>query len=162
VEFDPSEDFASYRTWGWLPPAWAIPAEGKRVAPQLDLRVRRAIERELAERGYARASGSAAPDFLVTYHLELRRQLVRAIEPLAMQTVHSYHHQGSFEVMASRPTTQLYEIGTLVLDVADGRERQVVWRGTGTRRVPTSFERRADEVVSAIFERFPPDPVPSS
>jgi hypothetical protein len=60
--------------------------------------------------------------------------------------------------MASRPMLHLYELGTLVLDVAEPRERQLVWRGIGTRKVRTSFKRRAEEVVAEIFEAFPPDP----
>ena len=156
VDFDPDEDFSGYRTWAWLQSAWEVPAQGRAVDPGLDALVRVAIARELAARGYEPA-GETAPDVLVTYRLEVRRQLVRGIEPRALQTVYSHHQQGGFEVLSSQPTLQLYEIGTLVLDIAEGRERQLVWRGIGTRRVPTSFKRRAEEVVAEILERFPPE-----
>jgi hypothetical protein len=156
VDFDPQADFASYRTWAWLPPSWEIAASRSDVDPELDALLRGAIERELAARGYARA-GELRPDFLVTYHLRLRRQLVRAIETPAMETLHSPHREGGYEVSKSEPRVQPYELGMLVLDVAEGRERQLVWRGIGTRRVRTSFKRRAEAVVGDIFEAFPPD-----
>jgi hypothetical protein len=160
VDFDPAEDFSSYRTWAWLPPGWEVPAKARRVDPELDALVRGAIERELASRGYAPAAQGGA-DFLVTYHLVLRRELVRGFDTPAMATLHSPHREGGFEVTASRPRYQPYEFGILVLDVADGRERQLVWRGIGTRRVRTSFKRRAEAVVAEIFRRFPPSPDPT-
>ena len=153
VDFDPQEDFASYRTWAWLPRGFEVPARD--VDPELDALLRGAIERELAARGYAQA-GDLTPDFLVTYHLQLRSQLVRAIETPAMQTLSSPHREGGYEVTKSEQRLQPYELGILVLDVAEGRERQLVWRGIGTRRVRTSFKRRAEAVVSDIIEAFPP------
>ena len=156
VNFDPREDFSSYRTWDWLPPGWQVAAAARRVDRGLDAQLRAAIERKLVERGYERAPAGEA-DFLVTYHLTLERQLVRGVETPAMQTVSSFHREGGYEVTASKPTLQLYEQGTLVLDVADGQERQLVWRGIGIRRVRDSFGIRADDVVSEVFDRFPPE-----
>jgi len=153
VDFDPHEDFASYRTWAWLPRGWEVPASD--VDPELDALLRGAIERELAARGFSQA-GELTPDFLVTYHLRIQHQLVRGIETPAMQTLSSPHRDGGYEVVASRPSVLPYELGTLVLDVAEARERQLVWRGIGTRRVRTSFKRRAEAVVTEIFEAFPP------
>ena len=153
VEFDAVEDFSGYRTWSWLPPGWPTPRD--RVGRDLHHQVRAAIERGLEARGYALAQPAEA-DFFVTYHLTLERQLVEAIETPAMQTLSTHHREGGYEVTASRRTLQLYEEGTLVLDVADGQDRQLVWRGVGTRRVRESFGIRADDVVSALLDRFPP------
>src|SRR5262245_29919982 len=153
VDFDPDEDFARYRTWAWLPRGWEVPASD--VDPELDALLRGAIERELAARGFSQA-GELTPDFLVTYHLRIQHQLVRGIETPAMQTLSSPHREGGYEVVASRPSVLPYELGTLVLDVAEARQRQLVWRGIGTRRVRTSFKRRAEAVVGEIFEEFPP------
>ncbi len=155
VDFDPHEDFSRYHTWDWLPAGWKVAAPGGRVDRGLDALVRGAIERELSERGYQRVPSRDA-DFLVTYHVSLELQLVRVMETPAVQTLHNPHREGGFEVTASRPSLQAYEKGTLVLDVADGRDRQLVWRGIGTRRVRESFKNRVDEVVSKVFESFPP------
>jgi hypothetical protein len=156
VDFDRHEDFSRYRTWDWLPSGWQVPAPGSRVDRGLDALLRTAIERELAARGYERAPAQDA-DFLVTYHVSLEVQLVRVMETPATQTLHNPHREGGYEVTASQASLQRYEKGTLVLDVADGRDRQLVWRGIGTRRVRESFKNRVDEVVSRLFDRFPPD-----
>ncbi len=157
VDYDPAEDFASYRTWGWLPRSWEVPASKSDVDPELDALLRGAIERALAARGFEQVA-DAPPDFLVAYHVRLRQQLVRVMETPAMETLQNPHRGGGYEVTASRPMLHLYEFGTLVLDVAEARERQLVWRGIGTLRVRTSFKRRAEDVVAEIFEAFPPEP----
>jgi hypothetical protein len=157
VDFDPREDFSGYRTWAWLPRSFEVAATRGRVDSELDALLRAAVERELAARGYEPA-GEAPPDFLVTYHLRVQLQLVRGIETPAMQRLTSPTREGGFDVVASRPTLRPYERATLVLDVADGREHQLVWRGIGTRRVRNSFRTRAEAVVAEIFEAFPPDP----
>jgi hypothetical protein len=75
-----------------------------------------------------------------------------------MQTLSSPHREGGYEVTKSEKRLQPYELATLVLDVAEARERQLVWRGIGTRRVRSSFKQRAEAIVSDIFEAFPPGP----
>src|SRR5262245_4929118 len=156
VAFDPHEDFTTYRTWAWLPRNWEVAASKSRVDPELDALLRGAIERELAARGFELA-GEGEPDFLVTYHVRLKRQLVRVMETPAMETLVNPHREGGYEVQVSKPVLYPYELGTLVLDVAEPRERQLVWRGIGTRRVRDSFKRRAEDVVVDIFESFPPE-----
>ena len=154
VEVEPGEDLSSYRTWDWLRPSWQIASPSPGVDRGLEALLRSAIERELRARGYERATNAPA-DFVVAYHLTLERQLVRRLETPAMQTLVNPHREGGFEVMASRPTLQLYEKGTLVVVVADGRDQQRVWRGVAVRRVRDSFSTRADGVVSEILDRFP-------
>jgi len=154
VDFDPSEDFSSYRTWDWLRPSWQGNPLESGVDRGLESLVRLAIEGELRERGYERTR-VGQPDFLVAYHLTLERELVRRMETPAMQTLSSPHREGGYEVTASRPTFQLYEKGTLVLVVADAGDQQRVWRGIGIRRVRDSFKTRAELVVSEVFDHFP-------
>ena len=154
VEVDPGQDLSHYRTWDWVRPSWQSVTPAPGVDRVLEALLREAIERELGERGFARAT-SARPDFLVAYHLTLERELVRGLETPAMQTLVNPHREGGFEVTASRPTLQLYEKGTLVLVVADAGDQRCVWRGIAIRRVRESFKTRAEEVVSDVLARFP-------
>jgi uncharacterized protein DUF4136 len=154
VDFDPGEDFSSYRTWDWLRPSWQGNPLVSGVDRGLESLVRLSIESGLRARGYERSS-VGQPDFLVAYHLTLERELVRRLETPAMQTLSSPHREGGFEVTASRPTLQLYETGTLVVVVANAGDLQRVWRGIGIRRVRDSFKTRAERVVSDLVSRFP-------
>ena len=76
VEFDEAEDFSGYRTWAWLPRAQTEPMLSyRRPEPVLEALIVEGIERELDARGFPRAEGQP-PDFFVTYHLRVKRELV--------------------------------------------------------------------------------------
>jgi len=154
VDVDPREDFSGFRTWDWLRPGWPLIPSESGVDRGLEALLRIAVERGLRERGFERTT-IGRPDFLVAYHVELERELVRRIETPAMQTLSSPHREGGFEVTASLRTLQAYETGTIVLVVVDAVEQQRVWRGVGVRRVRESFRTRAGEVVAEILEHFP-------
>lgn len=155
VNLDRREDFSHYRTWDWMHPRADLAAATSGINRGLESLVRGAIVRGLLDRGYARTT-VGRPDFLVAYDLTLVRELVRRLETPAMQTISSPHREGGFEVTASRFVTEHYETGTFVLAVSDGGNLQGVWHATAVRRVRDSFVPRVEEVVSEVFERFPP------
>lgn len=153
VEVDPSEDFSVYETWEWLPRRADFDPP-RQLRSELHERVIAQVERELRECGYRRAGGET-PDFFVTYHLEIERQLVVRSEVPAEETLETFHEGGSYGV--TRTTTHLahYEQVTLAIDVAEGQERQLVWRGRLSERVRGSFDRRAGDAVAEILAHFP-------
>ena len=156
IEVAPDEDFSGYETWGWLP---RLDASDTDLHERSELRdgIRRQVERSLADLGYRRATGRG-PDFYVTYHLELRSEMIVRRETPPEQNLESFQQEGSFDV--TRTTTHLarYETATLAIDVAEGRERQLVWRGRLEKRVRGSFEPHVEGVVAAVLERFPARP----
>ena len=65
----------------------------------------------------------------------------------------------------SIPETRVrqYEEGTLVIDVADAREKELTWRGVGKGRLsrnptPEQITADVDTAVEQIPSRFPPEP----
>lgn len=158
IEVAGDEDFSGYETWDWLPRL--EPAEADHHdRPELRGQIESQVERSLAGRGYRRAEG-VVPDFYVTYHLELRSEMVVRQETPAVQNLESFQQEGSFDV--TRTTTHIarYEVATLAIDVAEGRERQLVWRGLLEERVRGSFEPHIEGSVAKILERFPARPSP--
>jgi hypothetical protein len=151
VEFDAEEDFSRHRTWAWLPRPQAPPADD----PALHALLNDLVERGLEARGFPRAT-EGRPDLFVTTHVELRRELEIRTETPAMETLSSLHDSPSYTVEAPRQLLIPYERATLVVDVADGRERQLVWRGSQTRRVRGRFTDAAADVVEEILAHFPP------
>jgi hypothetical protein len=155
VEFDPQEDFAGYRTWAWLPRQPA-PPRGRGVHdPALDALIRQRVERELAARGYDQVVGDS-PDFYVTYSVQIERQARLHSEQHADQMLFSHHNTPSYIVSGGARRVRIYEESTLVIDVADGKERQLVWRGIRTERVRGSFQPHAGAAVAEILDSFPP------
>ena len=153
VEVDADADFSDYETWAWLP--WLEPlGTERRLRPELHELVTAQVERELRARGYRRAA-SALPDFFVTYHLEIQRQIVVRSETPAEEMLESFHQGGSYGVTKTRTHIVHYERGTLAIDVTEGHDRQLVWRGQLRERVRGSFDRHASDAVAEILEHFP-------
>jgi hypothetical protein len=159
VEFDPQADFSGYHTWAWLPPAQQAEKARRVDDPDLDAIVRSCVERELADRGYRQAA-QQPPDFYVTYHVEVVREIEIHTETPASQTLSSHHDSPSYTVTASERRLRVYEKGTLAVEIFDGRQRQPVWHGVETRKVRRSFEPQVAAAVAKILEQFPPESQP--
>jgi hypothetical protein len=159
VEFDPQQDFSRYRTWAWLPPAQEAGEARRGDDPELETLVRSRVELELGARGYRRVA-QQAPDFYVSYQVEIVREIEIHTETPASQALFSHHDAPSYVVTASERRVRVYEKGTLAVEVAEGRQRHQVWRGVETRRVRWSFEPQVAAVVAEILEHFPPGSQP--
>lgn len=159
VEFDRAEDFSGYHTWEWLPRNQpALRVRGSSAAGLHDLIVAR-VEHELTEAGFVPAdtgAGADPPDFFITYHAEIQREWVVTTESSATQFVPSLSQSPSYDVGRSEKQVSVFERAHLVIDVADGRQRQLVWRGHAEGRVRGSFRPHLGGAVEEILDRFPP------
>lgn len=155
VEFDPAEDFSHYETWQWLPRLEPPLGAPPRRDDPLRETVAALVERELDSRGYRRAEGDS-PDFFVTLHLEVQREVKVTWETPAKQSVHSLHSGPSYEVQSQQRVVRVFETAELAIDLADGLDRQLVWRGTVNRRVRGELGTELEAEVGRILERFPP------
>jgi len=153
VEVAADADFSGYETWDWLPRRDPLGAE-LQPRPELHERVTAQVERELRARGYRRVQG-VPPDFFVTYHLELQAELVVRRETAAEEALETFQQGGSYDITRTTTHVARYERVTLAIDAAEGRERQLVWRGQLEERVRGRFDRRAADCVAEILESFP-------
>ncbi|MDJ0847753.1 MAG: DUF4136 domain-containing protein [Myxococcota bacterium] len=162
VEFDPAEDFTDYQSWAWLErrsPTLAVTGADPFGLPEL---IEEEVERALDERGFVRTRDGEEPDFFVTYHGEVRRELDEAITASASQYLSSLHSTPSYVVSAPDKRYQIYDRSRLVMDVVEGREKQLVWRGSWEMRVRGEFRGKVSGVVDRIFADFPPTAAPPS
>jgi hypothetical protein len=150
VDQDLAYDWRGAASWDWLPPQ-APPAEGSDGA--LRARIGASIERELDARGLVR---SGAPDLLVAASIALAREQVIRTETGAQSFLPSFHAASpSYEIVATRRHTVVYERVALVIEVFDAESRQLVWRGVHEERRRGSFSARAERAVAAILSRLP-------
>jgi len=155
VDFDPNEDFSTYQTFTWFPRPQKETGDYRIDNPLLDRRIRTAVERELAARGYRKVE-DRAPDFYVAYHLQFEQKLdVRTVN-------RGYYDAWGYYV--GWPETQVtqYDEGSLVIDVANARDKQLVWRGVAVGRVrtrpkPEQTTQDVNEAVAHILAKFPPE-----
>ena len=146
-------DFAVYRTYDWGP-ADALPTGD----PRLDNndvfrdRVEGAVEKGLAARGLDRAVSGSTPDLLLHYHASITPRLV---------VTEGTRRFGDCPSYDCGPRTEVFEAGTLVLDIVDARTHRLVWRGwaedgiSGALQDQDRLEELIDRAVTGMMLRLP-------
>jgi len=147
VDYDRNVDFGRYRTYSWR--------EGHQANPISDRRIKDAVDRVLASRGLTRVEGDG--DLTVVYHGRTSRQVV--VESWGP----SWGYGWRWRRIGGPGYTTVREIpvGTLIVDLVDSREKELVWRGTASRAIEvdaTPAEKADDlnESVAKMFREFPP------
>lgn len=141
----------------------------------VDARIRHAVEREMALKGYRRPT-SGSPDFLIGIQraVESKRDVYTIDRHYGRPPVGAYRYPGGYPSGAGYPDdyrlwgvtvpethTYQYDEGTLILDIVDSKTWKPVWRGSAQAEVnlgagPEKKQKRIDEAVRRILERFPP------
>ncbi len=161
TDYDPSADFADLKTWNWEPQGTQKTGDARIDSNSLLAeRVRSAVETQLAAQGYLRQT-SGAPDFLVGWHASIK-------DKMDVQTINSYYGYGpgwGWNYYGgpgfSDTYTYYYEEGTLILDIVNAKNHQLIWRGSakGTvdeKATPEKRQKNIDEAVKDILAKFPP------
>ena len=160
---DPDFKFSRLKTYGWLPLAESGDAriDDKRLAKE----VRGSVARELNAKGFRFAEQN--PDFYVGYHAIMRRQrTVRSVDE-----VYGYGSEtiwtGSYTPRMDPGTHEdvyenIYHVGTLILDIAAGKDKDLIWRASARSIVnpeapPEQGRRVTSDAVRKMLARFPPE-----
>jgi hypothetical protein len=140
-------DVAAYRTFAWERIETDVPGD-----PRLDNNpffheyLRDAVERELLGRGYEHTS--LQPDLFVHYHATAQQRVL-----VGDQQVGREQCRGC--------AAEVYDEGTLLVDLTDARTGALVWRGvaqSGLTAVVNNqlrMEETIDRVVTRIFTKLP-------
>lgn len=146
-----SADFNRYQTYTWGP-ADALATGDPRLDnnPFFHERVQADVDTQLAARGFEKttATAGATPDLLLHYHVSITQE----IDVNTIDRKYGYCED-------CRP--EVYDAGTLTVDLVDARTGRLVWRGWAARSVggvldkQEWMERRIDEAVARILERLP-------
>lgn len=138
---------AGYRTFAWDRIDSSVPGD-----PRLDNNpmfheyVRQAIDRQLVSRGYEPAT--LQPDVLIHYHASSRQKIYTSGERRAAERCQDC-------------TVEVYDEGTLLVDLTDARTGALVWRGVaesglaGVVNNQARMEETIEQVVERIFTRLP-------
>ncbi|AGC44099.1 putative lipoprotein [Myxococcus stipitatus DSM 14675] len=163
--YDPSavQEIDAYKSY-----AWAAQPEGgdKRVYnPIMGNQVMQAADAVLQARGYKKVDASENPDFLVGWHGSVQDKM----EAETVNNYYGYPYSPMWDpywggpVVAAAPETYVreYEEGTILLDVVDGKSKQLVWRGKAQSEVNGNAsaekqQKKVTQAVDKILERFPP------
>ena len=153
-DFDKAADFTKFKTYGTK--------QGTPVGQQLiDDRITAAIDAAMASKGFTKSEN---PDVVVIYHVAFDKQ--KDISTFSSgygggYGPYGYGWGGGWG--GSTTSTQVRDIlvGTLVIDMADAKSKQMVWRGMGVKEVDTTAkpekrDKSINNAVTKIFKNYPP------
>ena len=162
---DVTEDFTRLRSYAWMPeakPSGTLPFD----EPTANLRIRIAVEQELHYKGF-HISPAEEADFLIGYQVALNGHLSAndvathyefsdtATDPALIGIV--------LTESSARPMTYIrtYEQGTLILNVADAKTRELIWWSSAQAEIRQTDsvdvrKKRITKAVNKMLGNFPP------
>jgi hypothetical protein len=154
-DYEKTANFAAFKTYAHK--------QGTPVGQSLiDDRIVAAIETQLAAKGLTKATGE--PDVFVVYHMAFDKE--KDISTYSSGYGGGYGAYGwgwGGGWAGGTTTTQVRDIliGTLVVDIADAKKGQLVWRGMGVKEVntqnnPEKRDKSINNAVQKIFKNYPP------
>lgn len=160
-DFDASRDFAAYRSWAWKEPAVQYRPEDPRIKSDLtEQRIRQAVADQLDQRGLRPAATGAKADVNVRTYL--------IVEDRQQQITTNYGGawggpwNGYWGAPMYNETRNVsYKVATLQIDLLDGKDGKLVWRGSDEQllsRSPQPADRSAaiHATVGRILSNYPP------
>lgn len=155
-DYDVESDFATYRTYSWIPIAINQGSTNATTAAQsntlLDSRIRSAVNTNLAAKGFTKNDEN--PDILVVYHTGMQNKVE--------VTDYGYTYAGSYWGWAGNDVDVYnYTEGTLLVDLVDAKTKKLAWRGSASGVVepgnsPEKITENINNVVEQIFANYPP------
>ncbi len=153
-DYEKTANFAGFKTYAHK--------QGTPVGQSLiDDRIVAAIEAQLAAKGLTKAA--ADPDVFVVYHLAFDKEKDISTYSSGYGGYGGYGWGWGGGWAGGTTTTQVRDIlmGTMVIDMADARKGQLVWRGMGVKEVntqadPEKRDKSINKAVEKIFKNYPP------
>jgi hypothetical protein len=161
-DYDPSVNFFLFKTYDWMPGPKKETGDVRADNRLMEQRIKKAIERTLASKGYQKTS-LEQPDFFVSYYLSFKTKYESntVYTTIGFGGFYPYGGLYPFGGVGFHPSFEEYEEGTLLIDISEGKDKNLVWRGSGKRRVdentsPEKTTALVNQTVLEILDQFPP------
>ena len=148
TDYSESVDFSRFKTFQYKETDMTIADTN----PLAHRRIVSAIRQEMIASGLTEVDSD--PDVYVTYYGKVNERII--LHSSTMGYRHGSHWRGG-----GHPTTiaTTYVRGTLVIDIWEAEQKELVWRGVVSDAVSGNPDRntaRINRGISSVFERFPP------
>ncbi|MBT8358661.1 MAG: DUF4136 domain-containing protein [Deltaproteobacteria bacterium] len=161
-DYSNNANFSNLKTFDWYLAKQNKTGDLRVDNPLLESRIRKAVDRSLAQKGYQRIS-QGTPDFYVGYNYAILTRI--RSERVRTGIGFGFGGSGSFGAIGIGTGNEVreYDEGMLVIDITDAKNNELLWRGTGTRRVsrhsdPKETTKKVNQTVEKILTQFPPQP----
>jgi hypothetical protein len=150
-DYERGEDFSRFKTYAFMP----VPQELGRNELVIK-RIGNAIVKQLGTKGLTEDKNT--PDLLIAVHTDVRDKVNITSYGYGYAPYYSF---GYWRGSMGGTDVRQYEEGTLIIDMVDAQQKEMVWRGMASRALPSSptpekIDKIIDAVVAKIFEKYPP------
>ena len=150
VDWDRGTDFSKFHTYAWQPSTH--PAKGL-----WDQRIIDGVNTQLQAKGLKLVDSS--PDLWVVYSNSIKKNQQVVGTGYNMGPAWGWGYWGG-------PTTTTYNTyttreGTLIVDIADANDHQLLWRGSATDTLSDNSDKnikKLNNALNKLFKNFPPKP----
>jgi hypothetical protein len=147
ANFMPGTDFSKYHTYRW------VAIEGASHSNQIvDAQIKSSIDSQLAAKGLTKTDNEKA-DLYVGYQVSVDQQ----------KQWNAYGMGGGLRWGGGMATAQssTIDIGTLVLDMYDPANKQLVWTGRATKTLDPGTkqekqQKNLNKTIQKLLKNFPP------
>lgn len=161
-DFDASRDFAGYRSWSWQEPAVQYKPDDPRIRSDLtEQRLRSAVGEQLDQRGLRPAAVGAPGDLRVQVWLIVDQRQQQVSTGLGGGFGGYWGNYWGGPAYNETRTVD-YKVATVQIDLFDGKDGKLVWRGSDERIMrndegnPAQRETAIRETVGRVLSQYPP------
>jgi hypothetical protein len=166
-DYDRSADFKIYKSYAWLQNPDTI-HDLYYNNPLMEKNLKNYVNKEMAVRGYI--IDIHHPDLLIEYHTEVEKKQQIVNNPVYSNSTYPYYmpymynnpvyrygYYNSPRIIGYNSQVIDYNEGTLVIDVIDRKQNQLVWRGWSVDTVYDAqiLEGQLPKDIKKIFKRYP-------
>ncbi|MCK1793332.1 DUF4136 domain-containing protein [Pseudomonas violetae] len=160
-DFDASRDFSAYRSWSWKEPALQYRPDDPRIKSDLtEQRIRQSVTDQLDQRGLRPVAAGTKGDLSVQTYLivEQRQQQVTTNYGGGWGGPWNGYWGGP---MYNETRNVTYKVATVQIDLLDGKDGKLVWRGSDEQMIarspnPADRSNAIRETVARILANYPP------
>ncbi|TMP96891.1 MAG: DUF4136 domain-containing protein [Verrucomicrobia bacterium] len=144
TQYSRSANVSQFHTYKW------ITITGSSAPSQITAEnIVNVINAQLAQKGLVQTTANA--DLLVGYQTSINQQ----------QQMNWFNDGGPWVGGFGQATTSTIDVGTLVVDMYDPTQKQLIWRGTATKTLnpssnPDKNYKNLERAVSKLLKDFPP------
>jgi hypothetical protein len=152
TDYTKGTDFSRYKTFAWI-------KEPDAKNPLTNQRIIDGVNEALTSKGLKLVTADA--DLAIAAHAATEKQ--RTLSTFYDGFGGGWRWRGGFGSSTTMVST--FTVGTLVIDIFDARSKEALWRGTSTKTLSDSPQKRADSLdkaVSKMFKNFPPSSIARS
>jgi hypothetical protein len=148
TDFDHQANFAQYKTYSWQ--------EIKPSVSLWDSRIKNAVNTQLEAKGLAQVADGGDIAIVAIKTSQTQRTLQTFYDGFGG----GWRWRGFGDFGDSTTTEQDYQEGTVVIDLFDGKTKQLIWRGSTESVLSDKAEKNEKTLnkgVAKMFKNFPPE-----